>query len=368
MKSADLLRILDANLDRASEGLRVAEDIARFVLNDQTACDRIRRMRHRLWQSVSRIPACKGRLLQARDSRQDVGREATPRPKSRSTAEILRTNLHRVQEALRCLEETFAAFGLSPEEVSTVRFEAYDCEKELYPPLRTRDLERKLDFALYVVTDPHLSRGRDFLEVVAPAIEGGAGAIQLRAKDLKRRELLAVARELRALTAERDTTFIVNDHIDVALAVDADGVHLGQEDLPLPEARRICGPDLILGASTHSREEAIRAENESANYINVGPIFPTSTKLDSGSAVGPLLITEVKAAVQCPLTCMGGINLSNVDQVILAGADRVAVVSAVVGATDVKEAARALVSRIEEVRARRKQAESGEEKSDALVS
>lgn len=361
MRTTELLRILDASLDRASEGLRVAEDIARFVLNDRAACERLREMRHRLWGSISQLPASNGRLLAARDTERDVGREVPVHSRSAGTAKMLRANLHRAQEALRTLEEIFASFGLSSEVIGQVRFEAYDCEKNLYPRLRRRDLDRRLDFSLYVVTGPEQSRGRGILEVVHAAIEGGAGAIQLRAKGMNRREILAVARDLRSLTAEQETTFIVNDHLDIALAADADGVHLGQEDLPLTDARRICGPDLILGASTHCLEEAQRAEEEGANYVNVGPIFSTSTKPESRPPVGPGLITEVRSVVQCPLTCMGGINLSNVDQVVLAGADRVAVVSAVVGAPDVKEAARFLLERIEAVKARRDQTSTGEE-------
>jgi thiamine-phosphate pyrophosphorylase len=367
MMASHLLRILDANLDRASEGLRVAEDIVRFVLNDEAACERLRDMRHRLWGTMVQIPAAPGRLLEARDSTGDVGRKAPARPKAAGSGNILRTNLHRAEEALRSLEEAFASFGLAPTPISRIRFEAYDCEKDFYPRLRRHDLERKLDFSLYVVTGAELSRGRGFVEVTRAAIEGGAGAIQLRAKGVNRREILSVARDLRALTAEHETTFMVNDHLDVAMAAEADGVHLGQEDLPLPEARRICGPDLILGASTHSKEEALRAQEEGANYVNIGPIFPTGTKSDASPALGPRVIAEVKGVLQCPLTCMGGINHDNVAQVVLAGADRVAVVSAVVSAPDVKAAARDLVKRIEAAKAERDEAQTKEENSDALV-
>jgi thiamine-phosphate pyrophosphorylase len=178
------------------------------------------------------------------------------------------------------------------------------------------------------------------------AIAGGAGCIQLRAKKLGKRELLREARTLRKITRDAGVTFMINDHIDIALTVEADGVHLGQDDFPIPEARRIVGPAIILGASTHSVEEALQAEREGASYINVGPVFATQTKEGVGAPVGVELVAQVKAAVHTPQTCMGGIKLHNVREVVLAGAERIAVVSEVVSADDIAAAARALVEAI----------------------
>jgi thiamine-phosphate pyrophosphorylase len=204
----------------------------------------------------------------------------------------------------------------------------------------------KLDFDLYVVTGRAQSKGRDFVEVVKSALEGGVGCIQFREKGLPPRDLLPIARDLLALCREHGATFIINDHIDVALAIEADGVHLGQGDFPLPEARRIIGDEMILGASTHSVEQARQAEAEGADLINIGPVFATKTKDTPVQPVGVELITQVKEAISVPQTCMGGINADNVDQVIAAGAQRVAVVSAVVGATDITAAAADLLQRI----------------------
>lgn len=367
MIPADLLRMLDANLDRASEGLRVAEDIGRFVLHDAAACQRLRSMRHRLWRAAARIPGCEGRLLDARESETDVGRNAEARARPAGTAQVFRANLHRVQEALRTLEEVFSSFGLDPAPVGELRFEAYDSEKAFYPRLRKRDLERKLDFSLYVLTGPEESLGRGLVEVAQAAIAGGAGAIQLRAREMTRRDLLAAARELRSLTSEPGTTLIVNDHLDVALAAEADGVHLGQQDLPLPEARRISGPDLILGATVHSVDQARRAEEQGATYISLGPIFPSTTWKGPGSATGLDVISRVKPVIQCPLVCTGGITLANVDEVVRAGADRVAVLSAVVGAADIRDAARAFVDRIAGAKREREGSGAPEERNDAVV-
>ncbi len=215
----------------------------------------------------------------------------------------------------------------------------------------------KLGFELYVVTGREQSRGRTHEEVVRAAIRGGAGCIQLRDKDLPKRELLREAYRLCDICAQSGVTFIINDHIDIALAVCADGVHLGQDDFPIREARRIVGPDFILGASTHSVEQALQAVEDGASYINVGPIFPTGTKKGHVTPVGPDLIRKVKHLVNLPMTTMGGINLNNVAEVVAAGADRVAVVSAVVGAEDVESAAREMVAAIRKARNAREMSE-----------
>jgi len=207
-------------------------------------------------------------------------------------------------------------------------------------------LQKKLDFGLYVVLGREFSRGRDFLEVAEKAIAGGARAIQLREKEWSKREILPWAYRLRELTREHQVTFILNDHPDIALAVEADGVHLGQDDFPLREARRIAGPNFILGASTHSVGEARKAVEEGADYINIGPIFPTGTKKGVIAPVGPDMITEVTSVVKHPFTVMGGVKLNNVEEVLKRGARRIAVVTAVVSADDITAAARELVEKI----------------------
>jgi len=363
----DLLRLVDANLDRASEGLRVAEDLVRFLLDNEAAAAGLRVMRHRLWRAASGIPGVPGRLLDARDSGADVGRAAPAMKHAADSAQLFRTNLHRVQEACRTLEESGQGIGLDSVEISRIRFEAYDVEKSLYPAFRGRDLGRKLDFSLCVVIDLGFSRGRSEVEIARAAIEGGAGAIRLRGKDLPSRELVAVARDLRALTAEGDVTFVVDDRADAALAVGADGVHLGHDGLPLRDTRRITGPDTILGASARSLDEAREAEGEGADYVSIGPVFAMAAEPDAGEPVGTGLITEAVRVLQCPLICFGGINLSNVDRVVMAGSNRVAVASAVAADDDVSQAVRELVDRIGEVRAKREQARSGEEKHNAMV-
>jgi thiamine-phosphate pyrophosphorylase len=203
-----------------------------------------------------------------------------------------------------------------------------------------------LNLALYVVTDESLSRGRPTAEIVAAAIRGGADAIQLRAKDLPVREQLAIGRALRAITREAAVLFIVNDRTDLALALDADGIHVGQDDLPADLARQLVGPDRIVGVSTATVEEARIARDMGADYLGVGAIYGTATKSDAGAPIGPAAIGAIKAAVNLPVVGIGGIGPANAAEVIAAGADGVAVVSAVVSAADPEAAARALKASI----------------------
>jgi thiamine-phosphate pyrophosphorylase len=197
-----------------------------------------------------------------------------------------------------------------------------------------------LDFDLYPVTCEKLSRGRANLEVLDALVAGGARVVQLREKDLGDRDFLELARAFRGRTRAAGMTFIVNDRVDVALACGADGVHLGQDDLPVRAAREILGPDRIIGASTHNVEEALRAEEQGADYVNVGPIYETATKTHAAGPVGIALFTAVRARVRVPITVMGGIKLANVEPLVRAGARRIAVVTAVVGADDIAEAVR----------------------------
>jgi len=197
-----------------------------------------------------------------------------------------------------------------------------------------------LDFDLYPVTCESLSAGRSNLKILDGFIEGGAKVVQLRAKELPDRDLYHLAIEFRRRTFQAGMTLIINDRIDICMAVQADGVHLGQDDFPIPEARRLLGPQAVIGASSHSLDEALKAEKEGASYVNVGPIYATQTKEHIGGPVGIDLFKQVKAEVSIPITVMGGIKLDNLDPLLDAGARRIAVVTAITKAPDVAEAVR----------------------------
>ena len=202
------------------------------------------------------------------------------------------------------------------------------------------------EWGLYVITDAGLSRGRSHAEVLRETIAGGASVVQLRDKGLTTRELVSEGQKLRSLTREMGALLIVNDRIDVALAVEADGVHVGPDDMPVALARELVGPHRILGVSAGTVAEARVAQAEGANYLGVGSVYPTRTKADAGEPIGPNGLAHIVASVSIPVVGIGGINETDVAEVITAGAKGVAIISAVVAADDVRAATRRLVERI----------------------
>ncbi len=205
---------------------------------------------------------------------------------------------------------------------------------------------------LYVIIDPALAEGRDEVEIAREALAGGARLLQLRDKTREKGLQLPIAQALRALCRERGAPFILNDHVDLALAVDADGVHVGQKDLPLSAVRRLVPPEMIVGCSTNNPEEARRAEADGADYVSVGRLFPTGSKQDTRPATTETL-RAVKAAVSVPVCAIGGITEANIDEALAAGADMAAVITAVIAAPGpstgsgqaVREAAQSLAKR-----------------------
>lgn len=196
---------------------------------------------------------------------------------------------------------------------------------------------------LYVITDERVSRGRSHLQVAEAAILGGADVLQLRDKESSSGRLFQVAMQLRRLTREAKVPLIVNDRLDIALAADADGVHVGQADLPASVARGIMGPGRILGVSAETVAEAMAAQEDGADYLGVGPIFEArGTKPDAGLPLGLELIAEIRRHCRLPIVAIGGINAENARKVRDAGADAAAVISAVASADDIAQAARRL--------------------------
>jgi thiamine-phosphate pyrophosphorylase len=194
---------------------------------------------------------------------------------------------------------------------------------------------------IYPVTCQELSEGRTNLEVLAAVLAGGAKIIQLREKHWDKKDLYELAVEFRKRTRRQHALLIINDHLDVALAVGADGVHLGQEDLPIRAARKIV-PELIIGASSHNLSEALKAEEDGADYVNIGPIFPTKTKANTVSFLGPEAIGEIGLQLTVPFTTMGGINRDNIDLVLKAGARYVAMITGITRAADITKRVRRL--------------------------
>ncbi len=207
---------------------------------------------------------------------------------------------------------------------------------------------RKLDFHLYAITGEQFHPGRPMIEVMEQAILGGVDIVQFRDKSPDKEKLYVKAKQLRELTRKHGVPFIVNDHIDIAIAVDADGIHLGQDDVPLQEARKLIGEHRFIGISTHRIEEAREAERGGADYIGVGPVYPTKSKIDVVAPVTTSYVREVAAEIQIPWVAIGGIKLHNVHEVLAAGATKICAISEIVGAEDVRGVCAAFRQQIRE--------------------
>ncbi len=213
--------------------------------------------------------------------------------------------------------------------------------------IHAQRLRRLRQAGIYLVTSQALSAGRTTLEIARGALAGGIRLIQLREKELPARAFLRLAEQMRRITADAGALLIINDRLDIAMAAGADGVHLGQDDLPVTAARRLA-PDLIIGASTHSIAEARQAEQDGASYINIGPLFPTRTKQWTGEFLGLDGLRGIAAAVSVPFTVMGGIKPRHIPELRRAGAEIIAVVTAITAAPDPAGAARELLNAMKE--------------------
>ncbi len=335
----NVARILDANFNRAREALRVIEEAARFAGDDPELSGAIKQLRHDLAGTMQRLDA--DALIEARDTAGDVGTTlATPSERARdSTDAVVVSACKRLVEALRVLEEygkiEDADFAV---EIERLRYRSYDLETRVrFEPARRA---RFAEVRLYVLITEALCSG-DWLTTARQAIDGGAEALQLREKDLTHAELLRRAEALRDLTRETDTLLILNDRPDIARLVEADGVHVGQDDLPVEAARRVAGPRCIIGRSTHSVEQARTAMTEGADVVAIGPMFPTSTKPQDHIA-GLEALQAVLAELDRPHVAIGGITADNIGTLVDVGCRCAAVCSAVISRTDVTAAARAI--------------------------
>jgi thiamine-phosphate pyrophosphorylase len=347
------LRMIDANLNRCSEGLRVLEDVARFILNDAELCQQLRTLRHDLARETESLSV---ELLSQRDAGHDVGhmssREKELNMKTSSLQgllDLVTANAKRVEESLRVVEELAKlpeiSSVLNSASFDQARFALYTLERDLISRILRRDKIEGMA-GLYVILDRQFLVGSDEQDIARQIIKGGARVIQLRDKQSKMGELLLVAQKLRELCSQADVLFIINDYLDLAMAVDADGLHVGQEDLPLPVVRRELPIDKIVGCSVTTLSQATKAQAEGADYIAVGSIFPTTTKKEA-TVVGLNILKELKRTISTPLVAIGGINQNNIGEVVSAGADAIAVISAVLDEEDIRTAVQKLVVEID---------------------
>jgi thiamine-phosphate pyrophosphorylase len=339
---ADQWRIVDANINRLGEGLRVLEEFARLTLNDVGLTQRLKNLRHKL---VNIDADLQKQLIQARDAAGDVGSsmDVEGEEKSRDISGVIIANARRVQESLRVMEEIAKTpqSNLDPEEYRQARFELYTIEKELMGRVLRRDKIKHLS-GLYVIIDTAFLRGRRPADLAEQAIRGGANVIQLRAKNSIIRDFLRLANEIRPVCVGYGIPFIINDSLEVALACDADGLNVGEADMPASDARRLLPIDKILGCSANTLDETRAALQNGADYLGVGAVFPTPTK--DSKATGLEIIRKIRQITELPIVAIGGINKDNLKSVLAAGADCAAVISAVMDADDIEKATRQLVN------------------------
>ena len=343
-------RIVDANFNRAREAVRVIEDFCRFALNSAQLSERAKRLRHELSAAISRLDT--GRLLSSRDTLGDVGIVSVQRSAFNVQYSLspipypLSPNFKRLTEALRTLAEVMRALPLreenrsAAEAIENLRYDAYTLEKDIH--LFSEPAEKFKPVKLYIIISSSLPA--DIIFLTHRCVAGGADCIQLRAKDIADDGLFAVAVEFVKVCKAANILSIINDRVDVAVAAGADGVHLGQNDLPIEQARKLQLAPLIIGKSTHSLEQLRSACRAYPTYVSLGPVFSTGTK----PTAEPVGLDYVRAATKeladtsIAGVAIGGITLDNVGKVMQAGATRIAVCSAVTGAKDTAAACRAL--------------------------
>ncbi|BDU51556.1 thiamine phosphate synthase [Haliovirga abyssi] len=329
-----IYRILDANVNRASEGIRVVEDICRFYFENETLTEKLRNIRHNIRKSLKDIDIY---MIEERDSEHDIGKNITLNSvidKKDSVSQIITANFKRALEAVRVIEEilkTLDNMYLIGKKFETIRYELYYLEKDV-----TQLINKKIiPEGIYGITMEESSNGKNNIEIVKEMIENGIKIIQYREKRKSFRDMYKEGLELRQLTKENGVTLIINDYIELAMMLDADGVHIGQDDWPIEEVRKLIGSDKIIGVSTHSKEDAIEAVKNGADYLGVGPIFKTNTK--DYKTVGFEYLEFVSENIKIPFVAIGGIKENNLEEIVKRGATRIALVTEITGAENMNE-------------------------------
>ncbi len=335
----NIYRIIDAEINRVSEGLRLIEDIARFTFDNKKLCSITKEMRHKTRKEIlfSNIQP-----ILSRDSENDVGLNVSKEIKldeKNNLLDLMTANFKRIQEGLRSIEETLKIinkYKLS-KVYEQLRFDSYKLEKSFYIEFNKSLRLSPLDTEIYCITAEKFSNGRNNIEVVKSMINAGIKVIQYREKEKALKEKLSECIKIRQLTKDAEVTFIINDDITLAQIVDADGIHLGQDDLPLSEVRSIVGEKMILGLSTHNPEQALKAVEIGADYIGVGPIYKTYTKDNVCDPVGYEYLEWVVENIELPFVAIGGIKLNNLSEITTRKAKCIAMVTEIVGAENIEK-------------------------------
>ena len=330
MLNNKIYRIIDANINRASEALRVLEEWARLGKDSIQLTEKLKKIRHEINECFSSY----SNLIFSRDTVNDVGTNIENASKRNSIKDLIRANCKRLEESLRVLSEYSQLLSVEVQGLERCRYEIYTIEKEL---IKNEKIFRLHNACLYLVTNRDgFGSDKEFLSVIEKSTEGGVDIIQLREKNENEFKILKLAKEIKSLIKNTNVLFIINDRIDIALAADADGVHLGQDDLPIIDARKITPEGFIIGLSTHSIEQGGGLINQTPipDYVGIGPVFPTPTKPNYKATGLEYVKWASENLKEIPWFAIGGINETNIDKVVGAGASRVAVVRAIMNADD----------------------------------
>ncbi len=335
-------RIIDANLNRTVEALRVLEEIARFYLDDKELSTILKNMRHEICSETDYLYE---QLLSSRDTVNDVGTTIANNTHRCGILSVFKANIKRLQQALRVLAEYSQCNAVFEKS----RYSAYTVEKIMWGKLKMK-LNKFLlkDKRLYLVTNSDKFESEDrFLDAVAAALKGGVDIVQLREKTSSAKRIIELGKKIRNLCSIYGALFIVNDRIDIARIVEADGVHLGQDDADVNAAREILGENAIVGISTHEPAQALKALEDGADYIGVGPVYTTPTKPGRPS-VGLEYVKWASENIDIPFFAIGGINAENCKDVVSAGAARIAVVRAIINSESPEASAKFFKSILDE--------------------
>ncbi len=325
-------RIIDANLNRACEGLRNVEEYCRFILNEKNLTQELKNIRHEI---TAFFEPKYTDLINSRDTINDVGVDSKNISKENNKTDPLRANIKRVQQALRVLGD----YGDLSDKF---RYQMYTIEKKIEEKnnmIKQTNIKQTLlkNKNLYLITSSdNFSTEQDFIDKVALALKSGVKILQFREKNKTASEIIKTGQKLRQLCSFYDALFIVNDRIDIAQILDADGVHLGQDDININLARKIIGDDKIIGISTHKPQDAIYAFENGADYIGVGPVFKTPTKPNT-APVSLEYVKWVSENIPLPFFAIGSINENNFFDAINAGATKIAVIRAIMNSNDVQK-------------------------------
>jgi thiamine-phosphate pyrophosphorylase len=319
-------RLVDANANRAREALRVLDDYCRFALNDGVLTEEVKSLRHRLVELLERIPA--SHLNESRDSQGDVGTSLTAVGEMLrvSTLDVARVNCKRLQESLRSLEEYGKLISVElAHGIEALRYRSYTLERAIGIGSDSRNTLAGVQLQV-LLSGSQCAAALDW--TIREAAAGGATMFQLREKTMCDRDLLDRARNVRRWTREVGALFIVNDRPDIARLVEADGVHLGQDDMSVADARKVLGPGPLIGVSTHTPEQVRQAVVDGANFIGVGPTFASKTK-GFEKLAGVEFVRQATAITSLPAFVIGGVTADNIHEVVAAGGRRVAVSAAI---------------------------------------